>query len=432
MDQRLVEASRNGDVIALFRMLEEDPQILDKASLAYHRESPLHVAALGGKANFVKQILSLMPSLATQPNQKGLIPLHMASAKGHDETVRELLKVKLDDDSVKQCLLKDDDGWTPLHYAAWKGKVEAFQELVSHIPECMLETTPKGETVLHLAVKANQFGALRNRVAQRERERETSDHTSVLSPSFSGFSRRQRGCKWPFVCSREFCRVHGFFSAPVLLSSLLLPPPSASQASSFFRCCVVLCGRRGGSFDFFPLFFLFVQLAKGLSLFCVVPVLLPEVPNKNVKINDINEENYITVDVERITDTEVPKESGAKAEDNEMQFQNIKLLVATIILTLTYQGLGDPPSTLFKEGSEINWECLFDFSSRKNHRSSLINFIKNCPALLAFMFLIMNTLIFFTFILIVVTTLRGRQALQLRLLTLYFTICYSILLMCFF
>ncbi|XP_028778698.1 ankyrin repeat-containing protein BDA1-like [Neltuma alba] len=159
MDQRLVEAARVGDVKALHRIMEEDPQVLEKASLALSVDSPLHVAALSGRVDFVKRIMSLMPSLAMHTNREGLIPLHMASAQGHVQTVRELLKAKLEDEDDEvmknQCLLKDNEGRTPLHYAVFRGRVGVVKELMRHSPECTEEVTAKGETALHLAMKAN-------------------------------------------------------------------------------------------------------------------------------------------------------------------------------------------------------------------------------------------------------------------------------------
>ncbi|XP_028780790.1 protein ACCELERATED CELL DEATH 6-like [Neltuma alba] len=161
MDQRLGKAAIDGDVHTLHDLLEEDPQILEKACSVHFADSPLHVAARSGKADFVNHIVTRMPSLATETNQQGMIPLHVASLQGHVETVRELLKANLDeDDGVNQCLVMDREGWTPLHCASQKGKIMVMEELISKCPQCLEQVTAKGETVLHLAVNANQFGAV--------------------------------------------------------------------------------------------------------------------------------------------------------------------------------------------------------------------------------------------------------------------------------
>ncbi|XP_028780803.1 delta-latroinsectotoxin-Lt1a-like [Neltuma alba] len=169
MDQRLVKAAIDGDVHTLHNLLEEDPQILEKACSVHFADSPLHVAARSGKADFVNHIVTRMPSLATETNQQGMIPLHVASLQGHVETVRELLKANLgEDDGVNQCLVMDREGWTPLHCASQKGNIMVMEELISKCPQCLEQVTAKGETVLHLAVNANQFGAV-NVLAERIR-----------------------------------------------------------------------------------------------------------------------------------------------------------------------------------------------------------------------------------------------------------------------
>lgn len=166
MDERLMKAAREGDVNTLKNLLEEDGEILERSCSVNFADSPLHVAALYGRTEFVEHIVSLMPSLATETNQKGMIPLHLASSKGHVETVRELLKAKLDNGVLCQCLARDHQGWSPLHCASQKGQIRVIEELIMESTkdehhESLEQVTAKGETVLHLAVKANQFEAVK-------------------------------------------------------------------------------------------------------------------------------------------------------------------------------------------------------------------------------------------------------------------------------
>ncbi|XP_028778695.1 ankyrin repeat-containing protein BDA1-like [Neltuma alba] len=115
--------------------------------------SALHVAARSGKTDFVNHIVTRMPSLAIETNKQGMIPLHLAAFEGHVETVRELLKANLDDDGRRRL--------DSLHFASQKGKIMVMEELISVYPQCLEQVTVKGETVLHLAVKANQFEAVK-------------------------------------------------------------------------------------------------------------------------------------------------------------------------------------------------------------------------------------------------------------------------------
>ncbi|KAI4305884.1 hypothetical protein L6164_029217 [Bauhinia variegata] len=156
---RLFAAARRGDVAALQQLLNEDPQILERvASSTIYTETPLHVAALAGKTDFARELITLMPSLAMEKNQEGLIPLHVASARGHLDMVRELLTL---DSSHEQCLVKGRGGRIPLHDAIIKGRVSVIEDLISQCAESLEEVTERGETVLHLAAMNNQSETLK-------------------------------------------------------------------------------------------------------------------------------------------------------------------------------------------------------------------------------------------------------------------------------
>ncbi|XP_028780802.1 ankyrin repeat-containing protein At5g02620-like [Neltuma alba] len=329
-----------GDVMALHRIMEEDPQVLEKASLALSADSPLHVAALSGRVDFVKRIMSLMPSLAMHTNREGLIPLHMASAQGHVQTVRELLKAKLEDEDDEvmknQCLLKDNEGRTPLHYAVSRGRVGVVKELMRRSPECAEEVTAKGETALHLAVKANRL-----KVVQ------------------------------------------------VMVESI----------------------RRLPNFQ--------VILDKG----------------KEEDKDEIKEETNITVEVEDGSDgcDEAP-ENKEKQKAASAEFQNTVLVEATLIITLSYQGLTNPPSTPFQTDTKIDWSCIsLSYYSPNHVLFPSIKIIKTCLASLAALFLVINSIIFTQSIFLLLSSLRGAHGflLILRLLDLFVTYNYVVLLEAF-
>ncbi|CAA7050622.1 unnamed protein product [Microthlaspi erraticum] len=156
MDHRLFDAAK-GDISALELLFQEDPLLLDRLSQS-SLENPLHVAAFSGQADFTAKILSLKPGLALEENQRGFSPLHIASASGELEVVRELLKV-WNHDVI--CLLKDREDFIPLHYAAQRGRMDVMKELVSSFPDSLMEVTASLETPLHVAVKNNQVEATR-------------------------------------------------------------------------------------------------------------------------------------------------------------------------------------------------------------------------------------------------------------------------------
>ncbi|XP_058093662.1 ankyrin repeat-containing protein BDA1-like [Magnolia sinica] len=151
---RLYQAAERGDVNSLHELHVQDPAILDRVMAAYVPETPLHTAALLGHISFAQELLSRKPELVRVRNWQGFSPLHLASAKGDVDMVKQLLP--LVDISHDQ----DHEGRTPLHAAAMKGQVEVLSELVGKNPNSVWDLTVRQETVLHLCVKHDQFDAL--------------------------------------------------------------------------------------------------------------------------------------------------------------------------------------------------------------------------------------------------------------------------------
>ncbi|KAJ6384541.1 hypothetical protein OIU78_027779 [Salix suchowensis] len=152
MDPRLFNAAFTGDVNVLLGLIQEDPLILHTVTVTTSN-TPLHVAALLGHAEFAMVAMQNHPGLADELDQQGFSPIHLASAKGHWEIVRGMLVRRPD-----LAFIKDEDGKNPLHTAATKGRSQVLREVFSI--ESAQELTPKGENVFHVAVKHNQFKAL--------------------------------------------------------------------------------------------------------------------------------------------------------------------------------------------------------------------------------------------------------------------------------
>ncbi|CAH8301639.1 unnamed protein product [Eruca vesicaria subsp. sativa] len=155
MDHRLFDAARSGDITTLQLLLQEDPLLLERFSMS-SLENPLHVSAFSGQADFTAEILRHKQDLALEPNQQGFSPLHIASALGKLEVVRALLSVG---SKHVLCRLKDKDESLPLHCAVQRGRIQVVKELVSSFPESLKEVNASLETPLHVAVKNNQVEA---------------------------------------------------------------------------------------------------------------------------------------------------------------------------------------------------------------------------------------------------------------------------------
>ncbi|XP_057977408.1 ankyrin repeat-containing protein At5g02620 [Malania oleifera] len=157
MEGRLYEAALTGNASTLNALIQADPLLLDRSSVAAtFDQSPLHIAAMRGHLEFAILLLSKNPELANEVDWLGRSPLHLAAAKGHSDVVRALLSAR-----PKACLVRDQDGRLPLHLAAMKGRVEVIRELICALPESTHATVGRGETVLHLCVKYGRLEALK-------------------------------------------------------------------------------------------------------------------------------------------------------------------------------------------------------------------------------------------------------------------------------
>ncbi|KAK7405491.1 hypothetical protein VNO78_06835 [Psophocarpus tetragonolobus] len=146
----LFEVSLRGSVSELETLIGRGPLILHKLSLTTFIETPLHISALLGYLDFTK-------SLITSPK---LLP-HLASAEGHVDVVHVLLQ-RCED----ACLMSDQDGRIPLHYAAMRGLTDMVRELIRTRPESLMTLDGSEKAMLHLCVEHNHLKTLKTLVGE--------------------------------------------------------------------------------------------------------------------------------------------------------------------------------------------------------------------------------------------------------------------------
>ncbi|XXG71083.1 hypothetical protein AAC387_Pa07g0415 [Persea americana] len=157
MDRRLFEAAIEGNREMLLKLLDDDPRIdLDRVMIDCRgKDNPLHVGALYGHVEFVREILSRKREFTRELNSEGQSPLHLASARGHVEVVKEILSEDTD-----ACFIRDQDGMIPLHLAAIKGRVQVLETLVEAKKVTAFILTKSGEPILHLCANNNKCKAV--------------------------------------------------------------------------------------------------------------------------------------------------------------------------------------------------------------------------------------------------------------------------------
>ncbi|KAF8028511.1 hypothetical protein BT93_E1206 [Corymbia citriodora subsp. variegata] len=155
MERRLLEAAQKGNIDELNDLIKSNGLILEEMALKGAGNTLLHLACVAGHLDFVRELLKLMPKFAEKVNVDGFSPLHIAAARGDVEIARELLRV-----DQHLCFVKGRERRIPLHYAVANGELHVMKLLLSASPESIVERTAREETALHLAAKNNRFDAV--------------------------------------------------------------------------------------------------------------------------------------------------------------------------------------------------------------------------------------------------------------------------------
>ncbi|KAL6208514.1 hypothetical protein ACLB2K_019463 [Fragaria x ananassa] len=190
---------KRDDVDALVRLVRNFPE-LEVNWVDSDGRTPIHVAAANGHVEMLKFLVSA-GGYGEVWDRKGCTPLHCAAEKGHLEPTKFLLEcsdvkyvvtkngktafdlaaenghlsllghlrfddvllraARLDDvHGLKSCLaegaevnVRDQNGWTPLHRAAFKGRIECVKVLLNHGAQLDVVDNA-GYTPLHCAVEA--------------------------------------------------------------------------------------------------------------------------------------------------------------------------------------------------------------------------------------------------------------------------------------
>ncbi|MBA0639229.1 hypothetical protein Goklo_022274, partial [Gossypium klotzschianum] len=178
-----IAGTSNGVSFSLFALFD--------LNIVYSNENPLHIASAQGHVDFIREVLRLKPEYAKEV-KRWFNPLHMAAANGHIEVVKELMNV----DPELWSGVEGKGNKTPLHFAAMKGSINVINEMLSRYEGCIQCATVQRESALQLAVTEiteilQQAGAVSARdviispIPSRESHDQEPDHPRT----------RQR-CQW--------------------------------------------------------------------------------------------------------------------------------------------------------------------------------------------------------------------------------------------
>ncbi|XP_040987740.1 ankyrin repeat-containing protein BDA1-like [Juglans microcarpa x Juglans regia] len=152
----LSDAAQHGNIPALYLAIKTNPEVLDKIDKIPFSETPLHTTASVGQTEFAMEIMMLKPSFARKLNQDGFTPMHLALQFKQTKLVLRLLDV--DKDLVR---VQGRGGVSPFHYAAEIGEEDLLVEFLNACPKSIEDVTNRKETALHIALKKKKFDAFR-------------------------------------------------------------------------------------------------------------------------------------------------------------------------------------------------------------------------------------------------------------------------------
>uniref|UniRef100_A0A7N2MME2 PGG domain-containing protein n=1 Tax=Quercus lobata TaxID=97700 RepID=A0A7N2MME2_QUELO len=159
--ERLNQAALGGDINDFYNLIKEDVKLLEHIDELPFVETPLHKVASATETHipFAMEMQRLKPSFVRKLNPDGLSPIHVALLNGKTQLVRWLLKV--DGDLVR---VKGREGMTPLHGAAAEDHLDLLDEFLKVCPDSIEDVTIRNETALHVAVKCKKLEAFKHLV----------------------------------------------------------------------------------------------------------------------------------------------------------------------------------------------------------------------------------------------------------------------------
>ncbi|KAL4634560.1 hypothetical protein ACB092_04G208900 [Castanea dentata] len=150
---RMKQVAEKGDIDGFYNLIQEDVKCLEYIDEFPFVDTPLHTAASAGNIPVAMEMMRLKPSFARKPNRDGFSPIDLALLNGHAEMVHQLLHV--DQDLVR---VRGKGNMTPLHHVAKRNdQLDLLNEFMSICPDSITDLTAQNETALHIALKNDKI-----------------------------------------------------------------------------------------------------------------------------------------------------------------------------------------------------------------------------------------------------------------------------------
>ncbi|XP_023894196.2 ankyrin repeat-containing protein BDA1 [Quercus suber] len=285
------------------------------------------------------EMMRLKPSFARKPDLNGYSPIHLAVQGRHTQMVRRLLQV--DGDLVR---VKGKEGRTPLHdvaaEAATEQQLDLLFKFLSDCPNSIEDVTIQNQTALHIALENNNLGAfkllvgwLRENKSENAREilnRQDEEDNTVLHMAVS---KNQTECVRELLnCGvleghiangmlqeqeQVNIEIRNMLSYAEALSCLCLPKVITCYEYCYIRRLIVFFYERSGIFRK-P-----VSSFKRSQIFRVIDFVFERL---------------------RIFRKTIVERARISNDD-----RNALLVVAALLITITYQVVLSPPGGLWQD-----------------------------------------------------------------------------------
>ncbi|XP_040369232.1 ankyrin repeat-containing protein At5g02620 [Rosa chinensis] len=161
-DTALHVAVRCGHHDVVILLMDADPELCCYTNNA--NESPLFLAVCKGFPKIGSCILDKSPASLSFEGVKGVTALHAAVTR--NSTCKDIVKMMVtkNPEIIKEV---DELGWTPLHYAAFRGNVSAIRSLIKRDSSVAYILDNCGMSALHVAAYGGRIEVMKELIQLR-------------------------------------------------------------------------------------------------------------------------------------------------------------------------------------------------------------------------------------------------------------------------